>query len=63
MADTPAEIFRREDELEKIGLDIPQVTKILNTIRKKGYNIPDGIFEISEAADILAKILKGDTNA
>ncbi len=60
---TPAEIFKNEEELEKMGLDIPQVTKILNSIRKKGYDIPDGIFEISDAADILAKIVKGETDA
>ena len=63
MSGKPSEIFKREEELEKIGLDIPQVTKILNTVRKKGYNVPEGIFEINTAADILAEIMKGESNA
>ncbi len=60
MADKPEKIFKREKELEEIGLDIPVVTKILNRIKNKGYNVPDGIFEIEKAADVLAKIMKGE---
>ena len=63
LCDIPSEIFKREEELEKMGLDIPQVTKILNAIRKKGYSIPDGVFEVEKAAEILSQILKGENNA
>ena len=63
MCDVPSEIFKREEELEKIGLDIPQVTKILNAVRKRGYEVPDDVFEISAAADILADLLKGEADA
>ncbi len=63
MADTPSEIFKNEEEIEKMGLDIPQITKILNYVKKKGYEVSDGIFDVKSAADILEKILKGEKNA
>lgn len=59
MTGNPAEIFSRESELKDIGLDIPEISKILNKLRNKGYNIPDDVFDIKTAAEILT----GEHNA
>lgn len=53
MTGKPEEIFDREDELIKIGLDIPEISKIMNQLRKKGYKIPKDVFDIKTAASIL----------
>ncbi|GCE03161.1 ABC transporter ATP-binding protein [Dictyobacter aurantiacus] len=37
MDDTPAAIFSRTDELQTIGLDVPMVTHIGNTLRSQGW--------------------------
>lgn len=53
MTGKPAEIFSREEELKNIGLDIPEISKILNKLRQKGYNIPADVFDVKTAAEIL----------
>ena len=64
MDGTPCEVFSNADELEKMSLDVPQVTSVLNGIRKMGYNVRSGIFNASDAADEIYKILtaNGDKN-
>lgn len=59
MSGNPSEIFCREEELKSIGLDIPEISKILNKLRQKGYNIPADVFDIKTAAEILT----GEYNA
>ncbi len=55
----PSQIFCREDELYAMGLDIPEISKIMNKLRGMGYNIPEDVFDIKKAADILT----GEKNA
>lgn len=59
MEGLPAQIFSREEELTQIGLDIPEISKITNSLRKKGYHIPEDVFNIKMIADILT----GEKNA
>ncbi len=51
--DKPSKVFKREEELNNMGLDIPEISKIMNMLRKKGYSIPDDVFDIKKAAEIL----------
>ncbi|MBE6012240.1 MAG: energy-coupling factor transporter ATPase [Lachnospiraceae bacterium] len=59
MDGTPKEIFRREDELRNLGLDIPQVTELSHALREKGLNIEDDIITIDEMADKLCQLKSG----
>lgn len=59
MDGTPKEIFRREDELRNLGLDIPQVTELSHALREKGLNIEDDIITIDEMADRLCQLKSG----
>ena len=45
--------YLSEEELNNMGLDIPEISKIMNMLRKKGYSIPDDVFDIKKAAEIL----------
>ncbi|HYE81822.1 MAG TPA: energy-coupling factor transporter ATPase [Clostridia bacterium] len=55
--DTPRNIFREAEALEKIGLGVPQVTYLVRELRKKGYEISDCI-NIDEAKNELLKLFK-----
>lgn len=55
MCGTPAEIFSHQKELEDMRLDIPQITKILNEMRRRGVPVPADIFNVKEAADWILK--------
>ena len=61
--DTMSNIFKREEELIKLGLSVPQITILVNRLRKKGINIGEDIFTVPKAKDELVKLLKrGDQN-
>jgi energy-coupling factor transport system ATP-binding protein len=52
MAGDRDHIFSRADELEAVGLDIPQVTKLCLLLREGGMPLPAGLYtaEAAEAA-------------
>lgn len=58
MFDETQKVFARGDELEKIGLRIPQITKIMSQLRKKGVDVPDGILTVDSAVDYLLPLIK-----
>ena len=41
MLGTPREIFSRGDELERMGLDVPQTVQLCRRLRAGGMNVPD----------------------
>ena len=55
--DTPRNVFRDVETLEKIGLGVPQVTYLVRELRKKGFEISDCI-NIDEAKNELLKLFK-----
>lgn len=58
MFDETQKIFARGDELEKIGLRIPQITKIMSQLRKRGVDVPEGILTVDAAVDYLLPFIK-----
>lgn len=58
MFDKTKEIFSRGDELEKFGLKIPQITRITQSLRQQGYDIPEGILTVDEAVAAISALLK-----
>ena len=49
-------IFSRADELEAVGLDIPQVTKLCQLLSREGMPVPAGLYTASAAEEILVRI-------
>jgi energy-coupling factor transport system ATP-binding protein len=43
------EIFQRADELEKLGLGIPQITSFMRKFKEKGNDVRDDILTVEEA--------------
>ena len=58
MFDETQKVFSRGDELEKIGLRIPQITKIMSQLRKRGVDVPEGILTVDSAVDYLLPLIK-----
>ena len=57
MFDKTKEVFSKGRELEKIGLRVPQITKIMLELREKGCNVPEGILTVDEAMDCISSLL------
>lgn len=46
---SPREIFKHRAELEKIGLSVPQVTKVMQGLREKGITVNSDVISVDEA--------------
>ena len=55
MDGTPGEVFRRADELEEIGLDIPQITRIFVRLRSLGLPV-EPVYTMDQAVAALKKL-------
>ena len=58
MYDTTKAVFSRGDRLEQLGLKVPQITKIMQELRQKGFDVPEGVLTVDEAFAVLTKLLK-----
>ena len=59
MAGTPREIFSKVAQLEKLGLEVPQVTLLAHELRKEGLPLPEGILTGKELQEALLGIQSG----
>lgn len=55
---TPREVFRHYKELEKIGLAAPQITYVMNDLKRKGLDVDTDILTVEEARDAILEALK-----
>ena len=58
MDDTTRNIFARGDELEQMGLKVPQVTSVMHELKSAGLDVDTSVLSIEEAKDNLLKVLK-----
>ena len=57
---TPQEVFRHGQELEDMGLGVPQMTRVFNRLRAMGMDIDPSVYTTEQAKQaILAKLGKG----
>ena len=62
MQGTVAEVFAQAEHLQKIGLNVPQVTLLTYKLRLAGYNLPEHIYTVKYAADAIKKLIGGGGN-
>lgn len=55
---TPDEIFGLGDELKSYGLDVPQITKLMDELKASGLSLSKNIFTVSKAEEELLKLFK-----
>ena len=56
--DDTKKVFAKGDMLSKIGLQVPQITKIMQDLKQKGFDVPDGVLTVDEAVAVLAPLMK-----
>lgn len=52
------EVFSQGELLEKMGLKVPQITKITQILKSKGIDLPDGILTVEDAFNSIMNLLK-----
>lgn len=50
------EIFAESETLSRVGLDIPQVTKLLMMLKEKGIEVDCGVYTVEDALEQLMKL-------
>lgn len=55
--DEPRKVFQHYKDLEEVGLAAPQVTYIMQELKKKGLDVDTGVITIEEAKDEICKAL------
>ena len=62
--DGPTErIFARAEELEEMGLDLPETAKIVNGLRKLGLDADCGVLGVAECAALIHRFVAGGSDA
>ena len=59
MDGTPREVFARAGELEAVGLDVPQVTKVAAELRRRGLPIDTAVYTVEELKSALLRLRGG----
>ena len=58
-AEPPQKLFERQDELIKMGLDVPTLAKLRNYLVSRGVDVPSDCLTVDKMAEILAKLKNG----
>ena len=57
--DAPANVFSRKEELEEMGLALPQITRVFAALREKGIVFPEEVYTVKYGAAMLLERLRG----
>lgn len=55
---TPKEVFSHVSELEEMGLAAPQTSYVMKGLKDRGLNVPQDVYTVDEATDVLYELLK-----
>ena len=58
MFDTTRAIFARGEELEEMGLRVPQITKIMRDLQHAGWPVSSGVLTVEQGVREMLKLLK-----
>ena len=58
MDDSTRKVFAKVDELEKMGLKVPQVASAMHKLKKAGLDVDTSVLNIDEAKESLLQVLK-----
>ena len=61
LSGTVREVFRRGDELRRLGLGVAQVTRLMYALRDAGLDVPSDVVTVDEAEEVLVRVL-GDNH-
>jgi energy-coupling factor transport system ATP-binding protein len=56
--DTAVKVFGLSNEIEQMGLDVPQITRVFNKLKERGIDLGKEVFTVNYAKDLVLKALK-----
>ena len=63
MDGTPKDVFAQVERIKELGLDVPQVTELMFSLKQAGLNVPSNVLTIDEAEAVLKGLVnKGAEN-
>ncbi len=57
------EVFSQSERLMSVGLDVPQITRFMIALKKRGVNVRTDIFTVDDAKDEILAYMGGRTDA
>ena len=57
MEGTPRQVFSRVEEIKALGLDVPPMAELAQTLRERGLPLPEGILTVSDMVKELKNVL------
>ncbi len=60
---SPEEVFSHAEELIAMGLGVPQITSLMRALKAKGMDVPDNIYTVAHAKEVILKQLRGSLHA
>ncbi len=63
--DDTVNVFKRADEISKMGLSVPQITRVFNRLKQAGIDIQDDVYTVEYGKKLLLELLakRRGTNA
>lgn len=58
MFDTVKNVFEKAQELQKIGLNVPQISIVVNELKKRGVDLGEGIYTVDTAKKAIINYIK-----
>ncbi len=63
MCGSTSEIFTKPEHLESIGLSVPQITRLMITLKNKGIPVRSDIFTVEAARNEILRVIKEGNHA
>ena len=54
------EVYSRGEELVRMGLNVPQVTRIFMELKKRGYAVSDQVYTVAQGREELMRLKRGE---
>ncbi|MBQ7131568.1 MAG: energy-coupling factor transporter ATPase [Oscillospiraceae bacterium] len=55
--DKTVSVFEKSEEIQQMGLDVPQITRVFNELKKRGVNIGEEIYTVNYAKKLVLEYL------
>ena len=63
MNGSPSEVFSQADKLADVGLDVPQITSFMLSLKKRGIDVRTDIFTVDDARLEIKRLIGGGIDA
>ena len=51
-------VFKEADTLTSVGLDVPQITQLMNMLKARGIAVDDGIYTVEQAFELIKNMVR-----